>query len=128
MRFSLLSMMVLASLTVCLSANEHHSAKAKSVDEKPKSKHGATPVKAPNPSATTARELHQVEQQSKRAPTREKSPAVHQAKVAPADKESKSKPIHFGGTSAERNSMTNQGTNPYKGRVKEKGGHGHGRS
>jgi len=123
MKSSLLVAFVAVGLITTLSAQEYHKSKAKSAYEEPKAKSSAVPVKTSNPSASTAQQLHQAEQQSKRVPSDPKS-ATHQARVAPVGKtEVKSNPpIRFGAASGGHDSMTNQGKNPYKGRVRQKGG------
>lgn len=124
MKFSLFLALALAGSGLTVSAQEHHVAKAKpSHDKATKAKNTAVKLKTPNPSASTARQLHQIEQQSKRS-TGTHKPAARRAKVATVKADRKpNPPIRFGGSGGGHGSMTNQGTNPYKGRLRQKGSH-----
>ena len=124
MKFSLFLALVLAGSGLTVSAQEYRVAKTKPFHTKAtKAKSTAVTVKTPNPSASTAQQLHQIEQQNKRA-TGAQKPAARQAKVATVKAgERPNPPIRFGGAGGGHGNMTNQGANPYKGRLRQKGSH-----
>jgi len=131
MRSSLAVAIVLVGIGVSGLAQQSNTVKAKrSAPEKAPKKSApigmtATPTTA---SAANARELQSLERQSaakgsaSSGPAKKRTPGTS-AGLKPV-KDKPNPPINFGGTGGGKNAgMTNQGPNPYKGRLRQKHSH-----
>jgi hypothetical protein len=124
MRSLSLFALILASLTLTASAQEHKKPKAKPYHSQSKEKQSkATGTdKKLTPEAANSRELRHLEAQTAKAKTSGKAAKqqAHTARVLKTEHE-KNPPIHFSSATGTKSGMNNQGKNPYKGRVRQKG-------
>jgi hypothetical protein len=126
MRFSLVLVLALAGLTMTAWAQEHHKPKAKAshTNKEEKGKNTKPAVKTPSTHASAAQELHRVEQESAKRTASRNSATRKSAPVLKTEKEKKTPPIRFSAAGGGGHAGSNkQGTNPYKGRLKQKGSH-----
>jgi hypothetical protein len=129
MKVSLAVAVVLVGISVSGLAQQNNTFKVKpSAPEKtPKSAPIAKTPGTTTASATNAKDLRALEHQTAKtsAPSRtagKKTPGTAAALKPVKDKPNP--PINFGGTSGGKSAATtNQGTNPYKGRLKQKHAH-----
>lgn len=125
MRFLPLFALIVAGLTLTVSAQEHKKPKAKPYHSQSKEKQSkATGTdKKLAPETANARELRHLEAQTAKAKTSGKvaKPQAHTAQILKTQHEKKNPPIHFSSATGTKSGMTNQGKNPYKGRVRQKG-------
>ena len=126
MRFSLAVAVVLAGMSVSGLAQQNDTFKIKrSAPEKAPKK--SAPIGMTSSSATAAgvnsKQLQSLERQSARvsAPSRSSKKGTPAALKPVKDKPNP--PINFGGTGGKNAGMTNQGPNPYKGRLRQKRSH-----
>jgi len=126
MRFSLAVAVVLAGMSVSGLAQQNDTFKIKrSAPEKAPKK--SAPIGMTSSSATAAgvnsKQLQSLERQSARvsAPSRSSKKGTPAALKPVKDKPNP--PINFGGTGGKNAAMTNQGSNPYKGRLRQKRSH-----
>ena len=112
----------LAVLTA-VSAAQSKQTQAKHLHDGTKSAKSVVVAKAP-PSTGAAANLRRLEQQSTKmsAPQRVKRP-VGSAALPKAEKEKRTPAIRASGASAKGPGTTNQGANPYRGRLRQKGSH-----
>jgi hypothetical protein len=131
MRFSLAVAVVVAGISVGVLAQQSDAAfKVKSSPPEKKAKPLAMPTGKTSPSATSsgganARDLQTLENQTKKTATM-KAPGTKTPGKAAALRPVKDKPnppMNFNGTSGSKTPMTNQGSNPYKGRLRQKHTH-----
>jgi hypothetical protein len=125
---SLSLFLILTSLTLTASAQEYKTLKAKPYHSESKrsegkqNKGGAPADKKLTPHASNSQELHRVELQAAKS-SASNTAGKHRARkariVKPAHE--KNPPIHFSSAEGTHGSMNNQGKNPYKGRVRQKG-------
>jgi hypothetical protein len=128
MRFSLAVAVVMVGISVSGLAQQNDAAfRVKSLPPEKKAKPVAVPTGKAAPSAAgaggaNARELQTLENQTKKTATM-KAPGTKTPGKAAALKPVKDKPnppINFNGTSGSKTPMTNQSSNPYKGRLRQK--------
>jgi hypothetical protein len=123
MRFSLAIAVVLVGMSVSGWAQQNNTPKVKSAPTKARKSAPIGKAASPTASTSASKELQSVEHQSvKSAKARSKTgkgPALKPAR------DSSNPPIHFGGKSGGGIARTPKqgGSNPYKGRLKEKGRH-----
>lgn len=124
MRFSLAVAVVLAGMSLSGWAQQNNTFKVKNTPAKaPKRAYSGKTTTGPTASTSTSKELQSVERQSAKsttarpAGTTRKGPALKSARSKP------NPPINFGGTGGGQNAGTNRGSNPYKGRLRQKGHH-----
>jgi hypothetical protein len=128
MRSLALFVLILASLTLTASAQEHKKPKAKPYhaqskhSEEKQSKTTGTDKKLA-PETANSRELRHLEAQTAKTKTSGKAAKqqAHTARVLKTEHEKKNPPIHFSSATGAKSGMNNQGKNPYKGRVRQKG-------
>ena len=130
MRFSLAVAVLVASVSASSLAQQNQTFKVKhsATEKAPKSSlpigKKAGPATA---SAANAKDLQTLEHQTARAAAPSRSGAKRTPGKASALKPVKDKPnppINFGGSGGGKNAgMTNQSSNPYKGRLKQKHAH-----
>jgi hypothetical protein len=122
MRHWLILGFVLAVVTATVSAQASTTPRVKhSPAERTHSAKSVAVAKAPPTSSDAT--LKRLEQQSSKvtaAPRAKRTPGA--AGLKP-DKPKATPPINFSGSGAKGAGMTNQGTNPYKGRLRQKGAH-----
>jgi hypothetical protein len=127
---SLFALILLASVTLPASeqpykkpkAKPYHSEEAKRSGEK-QNKGSVASDKKLAPHASSSQELRRVEQQAAKT-SGTKNAAKHQAhtpRVLKAEHEKGNTPIRFSSATGTKSGMNNQGKNPYKGRVRQKG-------
>lgn len=132
MRFSLAVAVVLAGISVNGLAQQKNTFKVKPLNaaEKPAKMNapmGKTAAMPATASAAASKDLQSLERQSAKAsaPSRsaiKKTPRAASA-LRPA-KDTHNPPINFGGASGGKSAgMSNQGKNPYKGRLRQKHAH-----
>jgi hypothetical protein len=127
MRVSLAVVVVLVGISVSGLAQQKNTFKVKhSAPEKAPKKSApmSTTASPATASAANSKELQSLEHQSAKGsatsrPAKKKTP-VTSAGLKPL-KDKPNQPINFGGTGGGKNAgMTNQGPNPYKGRLRQK--------
>ena len=128
MRFSLAVAVMLAGITMSGMAQQSKAFKVKhSAPEKAPKKSApvGTTASTATASAANSRELQSVEHQSaKVAPTRPGKKSAPGTSALKPVKDKPNAPINFGGTGGGKNGgLTNQGANPYKGRLRQKRTH-----
>ena len=135
MRFSLAVAVVLASMSVNGLAQQsgNGTSRVKPSHSTAKAPKRIAPIgKTASPatsSAANAKDLQTVEHQTAKSSTSSRAAGKRTPGMAPALKAAKEKdkpnpPINFHGTGGSKSpGMTNQGTNPYKGRLKQKHAH-----
>jgi hypothetical protein len=122
MRFSLMVAVLLASAAVSGAAQQKNTFKVKPSHPEAKAPKSSAPIgptgSATSPAAASAKNLNAVEHQSLKSQTPKsagkKSPALKPVKDKP------NPPINFNGNGAKASSPVNQGSNPYKGRLRQK--------
>jgi ABC-type sugar transport system substrate-binding protein len=108
-------------------AQQDSTFKVKHPNEAKKAPKSAPVVKttaSPTASTSASKELQSVERQSAKPPAGARSGGPRTTGKGPALKPARSKtnpPINFGGTGGGKRAGTNQGSNPYKGRLRQKG-------
>jgi hypothetical protein len=126
MRFSLAVAVVLVGMNLSGWAQQNNTFKVKHPNEAKKAPKSAPVVKttaSPTASTSASKELEGVERQSAKSATA-RTGGPRTTGKGPALKPARSKPnpaINFGGTGGGKGAGTNQGANPYKGRLRQKG-------
>jgi len=118
--------LVVAALSGTAAPQEYRKLKVKpSHANAEKEKKGGEPVKMGTSKAPASQELLRVEKESSRTAVAQKAAARRQARVTPAmkpQKEPKNPTIHFSSTAGGgRGGANKKNSNPYKGRVRQKG-------
>jgi len=80
-------------------------------------------VAGKSPSSSSSAELQRLEQQSAKVSAPPKVKRTPGTAGLKAEKQKPTPPIRFSGNGAKGPGTTNQGTNPYKGRLRQKGAH-----
>jgi len=129
MRFLSLFALFLASLTLAASAQDYKTPKAKpynSVSKEKQTKTGGTD-KQLKPQTANSVELRRLEAQTAKASASNKGakPQARTARVAKTERDKPNPPIRFSSATGTHAGMTDQGKNPYKGRVRQKGSNSH---
>ena len=127
MRFSLAVAVVVIGISISGLGQQSKTFKVKHSDPEKAPKKSAvvsTPGSTATASAANSRALQSVEHQgAKVAPSRPvKKSAPGPSAVKPV-KDKPNAPINFGGTGGKNAGLTNQGANPYKGRLRQKRTH-----
>ncbi len=125
MRFSLAVAVALVGMSLSGWAQQINTFKVKPAPTKaPKSAPIGKTAASPAASTSTSKELQSVERQSAKSPASARSAGPRTGK-GPALKPARSKPnpsINFGGTGGGKGARsTNRGSDPFKGRLKQKG-------
>jgi hypothetical protein len=119
--------LILASLTLAASAQEHKTPKAKPYNSASKEKQskGVAADKKVTPATTNSQELRRLERETAKASASNKDAKqrTRSARVVKAQNEKSNPPIHFSSATGTQGSTNNQGKNPYKGRLRQKGSH-----
>jgi hypothetical protein len=125
MKFSLAVAIALVGMNLSGWAQQNNTFKVKPAATKaPKSAPMVKTTASPTASTSASKELQSVERQSAKSPASARSGGPKTTGKNPALKPARSKPnppINFGGTGGGKRAGTNQGSNPYKGRLKQKG-------
>jgi hypothetical protein len=121
--------LILAGLTLAASAQVYKSPKAKpyhSASKEKQSKTGGT-NKQLTPQAANSVELRRLEAQTAKVSGSNKGakPQARTTRVVKTEREKPNPPIHFSSATGQHSGMTDQGKNPYKGRVRQKGSSSH---
>lgn len=127
MRFSLAVAVAVAGISVSGLAQQNDTYKVKPSHTNEKAPRSSVPIKTAMPSASANQELKNLERQTAKssAPIRSavpktpaKAPALRPAKTKP------NPPINFNGsgTGGSKSAGVTQGSNPYKGRLRQKKG------
>jgi hypothetical protein len=123
MRVAVVLVLALASLSLTAAAQQHH----RKITGKPSRQDSAgkstVPARVPNADSGVARELRMAEQSGAKAGVGKG--AVAHRRVAPVkmEREKANPPIRFGTAASTGHAVqNNQGTNPYKSRLKQKHG------
>jgi hypothetical protein len=124
MRFSLAVAVALVGMSLSAWAQQNNTFKVKPAPTKaPKSAPIGKTAASPTASTSASKELQSVERQSARSPASARSAGPRTGK-GPALKPARNQPnppINFNGTGGGKGARTtNHGSNPYKGRLKEK--------
>jgi hypothetical protein len=131
MRAWLLFALILTSLTLAVSAQEYKTPKAKpyyseSRRSEEKQSKGVAADKKLTPQTSNSQELRRVEQQTaKSVSSKAAKQRPHSARVVKTEREKPNPPIRFSSAGGGKTSMNDQGKNPYKGRVRQKGNGSH---
>jgi hypothetical protein len=119
--------LILAGLTFTASAQQpYKTPKAKphhSEENRSSQKQGKVGVsdKKLTPHTSNAQELRHVEQQTAKAASKRSAKHLHPARLK-GEHEKENRPIHIASSATGvHGSLNNQGKNPYRGRVKQKG-------
>jgi hypothetical protein len=124
MRFSLAVAVVLVGMSLSGWAQQNTFKVKPAPTKAPKSAPIGKTAASPTASTPASKELQNVERQSAKSPASARSAGPRTGK-GPALKPARNKPnppINFGGTGGGKGARTtNHGSNPYKGRLKEKG-------
>lgn len=128
MRFSLAVAVVLAGISVSGLAQQNHTSKAKPSHPSEKAaKSAPTSKMAPATTSTAAsRDLQKLERQNARSSAFARSAGQSKSGKTPALKPAKERtnpPINFGGMGSKSAGKSSPGSNPYKGRLKQKHAH-----
>jgi hypothetical protein len=129
MRSLSLFALILASLTLTASAQEYKTPKAKPYhsESKEKQSRGVAADKKLTPQTTNSQELRRLEKETAKATASNKvaKQRSRSARVVKAEREKQNPPIRFSSAGGGKTSMNDQGKNPYKGRLRQKGNSSH---
>jgi hypothetical protein len=120
MRVPILAVALLGVLAFPMAAQQHTPKSKSSYDSEKKT---AKPINVPAPKASsTSQELRRIEQESahQKGGGVQKTQA-HATPVIKPEREKANPPIHLSSASDGHSSLNNQGSNPYKGRLRQKG-------
>ena len=131
MRFSLAVAVVLAGISVSGVAQQNNTSKVRHSRPAAKADKKSAPAgkMAPSPATTStaaSRDLQKLERESARSSASARSAGQRTSGKAPALKPTKdgtNPPIKFGGMGSKSAGKTSRGSNPYKGRLKQKHAH-----
>jgi hypothetical protein len=122
MRFSLAVAIVLAGISVSGLAQETFRVKRSAPEKAPRKSAPLGKAASPVASSGTSKELQNLERQTARTSASrsvgKKTPGTGSGLRSVKDKSNP--PINFGGTGGKGGGTSNQSTNPYKGRLKQK--------
>jgi cytoskeletal protein RodZ len=127
MRFSLAVVIALVGMSLSGWAQQNNTFKVKHSNAATKAPKSAPMVKttaSPTASTSASKELQSVERQSGKSPASARSGGPRTTGKGSALKPARSKPsppINFGGTGGGKRAGTSQSSNPYKGRLRQKG-------
>lgn len=124
MRFSLAVAIVLVGMSLSGWAQQNNTFKVKNTPTKTPKRASVGKTTTGPTSTSASKQLQSVERQSAKSATTARSAGT--TRKGPALRSARSKPnppINFGGTGGGQNAGTNRGSNPYKGRLKQKGRH-----
>lgn len=129
MRSLSLLALILAGLTLAASAQDYKVPKAKpyhSESMEKQSKTGGT-NKQLTPQTANSVELRRLEAQTAKATGSNQAAKqrARSARVVKTEHEKANAPIHFSSAAGTKSGMNNQGKNPYKGRLRQKGSGSH---
>jgi len=129
MRSLSLFALILASLTLAAAAQEYKTPKAKPYHSASNEKQGKTggTNKQLAPQTSNSLELRRLEAQTAKASASNKAAKqrTRSARVVKTEHDKPNPPIHFSSATGTHGGMTDQGKNPYKGRVRQKGSNSH---
>jgi Tfp pilus assembly protein FimV len=127
MRFSLFLALVMASLSLAVSAQTYHKPKAKPVHREQEAKKAAPTVKEPKlQQDSAAQQLRRTEQSSaKVAASKKGQPKAGKAGLMKTQHEKPNPPIRFSSAKGGGAGLNAKGGNEYKGRLRQKGGSHH---
>jgi hypothetical protein len=123
MRFSLAVAVVLAGISVSGLAQQTFKVKRSAPEKSARKSAPIGKTASPVASNSTSKELQTLERQTAKTSASSRSAGKRTPGAGSALKPVKEKsnpPINFGGTGGKSAGTTNQGTNPYKGRLKQK--------
>ncbi|MGB9073337.1 MAG: hypothetical protein WCC22_11915 [Terriglobales bacterium] len=129
MRSVSLFALILAGLTLTTTAQDYKTPKAKpyhSESKEKQSKTGGT-NKQLTPQAANSLELRRLEAQTAKVSASNKGAKqqARSARVVKTERDKPNPPIRFSSATGTHAGMTDQGKNPYKGRVRQKGNNSH---
>ncbi|MFI5114168.1 MAG: hypothetical protein ACHP7J_03410 [Terriglobales bacterium] len=117
--------LILAGLTLAASAQDYKVPKAKPYHSESREKQNKTAGtnKQLTPQAANSVELRRLEAQTAKATGSNQAAKqrARSARVVKTEHEKPNPPIHFSSAAGTHAGMTDQGKNPYKGRVRQKG-------
>jgi hypothetical protein len=126
MRFSLAVAVVLAGISVSALAQQTFKAKHSAPEKAPRKSAPIGKTASPVATNTTSKDLQNLERQTAKASASSRSTGKRTPGTGSALRPVKDKsnpPINFGGSGGGKSAGTsNQGANPYKGRLKQKHG------
>jgi hypothetical protein len=124
MRFSLAIAVVLAGISVSALAQQTFKAKHSAPEKAPRKSAPVGKTASPVATNATSKDLQNLERQSAKASASSRSAGKRTPGMGSGLKPIKDKanpPINFGGSGGGKSGgMSNQGANPYKGRLKQK--------
>ncbi len=124
MRFSLAVAVALVAMSLSGWAQQNNTFKVKdSTTKAPKKAPMVKTTTSPTASTSASKELQSVEHQSAKsaATARSSGPRTGKGSALKPARSKPNPPINFGATGGGKRAGTNQGSNPYKGRLKQKG-------
>jgi len=124
MRFSLAVAVVLVGMSLSGWAQQNTFKVKPAPTKAPKSAPIGKTAASPTASTPASKELQSVERQSAKSPASARSagPRTGQGPALKPARNQRNPPINFGGTGGGKGARsTNRGSDPYKGRLKEKG-------
>ena len=129
MRSVSLFALILAGLTLAASAQDYKTPKAKPYHSESKEKQSKTGGinKQLTPQTANSMELRRLEAQTAKVSASNKGakPQARSARVVKTERDKPNPPIRFSSATGTHAGMTDQGKNPYKGRVRQKGNNSH---
>jgi hypothetical protein len=127
MRFSWFFALVLVGSVVTASAQQHHKPGTKPSSDQgaSKAKASGTSVKSPVGRDAASQELRRLEQETAKSVGAKRSTPRQRVAPVKAEHEKQNPPIRFSGASGAQGGSTASGKNPYKGRLRQKGGGRH---
>jgi hypothetical protein len=121
MRFSLAVAVVLAGISVSALAQQTFKAKHSAPEKAPRRSAPVGKTASPVATNTTSKDLQNLERQSAKASASSRSAGKRtQGSALKPVKEKSNPPINFGGSGGKSAGMASPGSNPYKGRLKQK--------
>jgi hypothetical protein len=123
MKLFVTSIVALASLGAIAGAQETHKIRPHRFTHEEKSAKSSVPIRTSKADDALSRELKQAEQGAKLGAVKSTARTRRVAAAPKARTEKPTPPIHFGSAaSAGHATSSNQGSNPYRGRLKQKHG------
>jgi hypothetical protein len=122
MRILIFSMALITALALPLGAQQHpqqHPKKSPYSTEKKTAR--PINVQPPKASSSSSQELRRIEQESAHQKGGAQRTQAHATPVMKTEREKPNPPIHFSAASDGHTGLNNQGNNPYKGRLRQKG-------
>ncbi len=118
---------ILAGLTLAASAQVYKTPKTKPYhsESEEKQSSSAAPAKKAAPQTSNSVELRRLEAQTAKAASGRAAKQARSARVVKTEHDKPNRPIHFSSATGAHAGLTDQGKNPYKGRVRQKGSNVH---